>query len=247
MAPSTMRQNRPRPVFSMRIGASRSSRRRLRRMRRAVEVVAKAGQLEARVEPHFLVREVDSARGDVLLEQRPQDAARDAADEVIAVEEDAAVHREVAHERRPHPSPPLRPGGWRSPPPEPRARRDRSISIALATNDATTPSTDSSASSNSTERGLSTIEHPDELTERDRGHRQAALGVSQPRQRHVTPGTDVPLFLERALHRRRVLPHLAEVADADRRRARRRHSDRALPHRHLGPDALRADSRGWRS
>src|SRR6185369_3507981 len=64
-----------------------------------VEVVAEAGKLETWVEPDLFVREVDASVGEMLLEQRPEDAPRDAADEVVAVKEDAAVDREVPHPR----------------------------------------------------------------------------------------------------------------------------------------------------
>ncbi len=125
-----------------------------------VEVVAEAGKLETLVEPDLLVREVDAAVRHILLEQRPEDAARDAADEVVAVEEDAAVDREVANpcgsagvsRDGPARDPPRLGGDSRS--------RARSISIALARNDATTLKSDSSSWLKATARSLSTTSTP---------------------------------------------------------------------------------------
>src|SRR5689334_20919320 len=60
----------------------------------ALEVVAQLGQLEARVEPHLLVGELVAPVPGVVAEQRPEDPAGHALDEVVAVEERAAVDRE---------------------------------------------------------------------------------------------------------------------------------------------------------
>ena len=81
-------------------------------------------------------------------------------------------------------------------------------------------------------------EHAHELAERDRRHSESALDAVEPRQRHVAPRPD-PLLCERLAHTRRVLAHLAQVADSHRGRARSGHPDRALTDSHLRSDALR--------
>src|SRR5215510_13324110 len=65
----------------------------------ALEVVAEVGQLERGIEPHLLVRELVALLGLVLAEHLPQDPTRHALDEVVAVEERAAVNGEEAHLR----------------------------------------------------------------------------------------------------------------------------------------------------
>ena len=93
---STSNRNRPRPVFSIRMGASRSSSRRFNKISRLSRLSRNSGQLERRIEPHFLVRELVPAVRRVLAEQRPEDAARDPLDQVLTVEEGAAVDCEEA-------------------------------------------------------------------------------------------------------------------------------------------------------
>ena len=115
----------------------------------ALEVVAELGQLERRVEPHLLVGELDASLAFVVTEQHPQDAPGDALDEVVAVEERAAVDREEAHaggRRARRPAPPRGAPGITG-----RRRRSaarswaQSISIALATSVATTVNSASSS------------------------------------------------------------------------------------------------------
>src|SRR5215472_10608191 len=57
----------------------------------AVEVVAKLGKLERRIEPDLLVREVRASFPVVVAEQRPENTAGDSLDEVVATDERAAV------------------------------------------------------------------------------------------------------------------------------------------------------------
>ena len=93
---STSRRKRPRPVFSMRMGASRSSRRRFSRMSRLSKLSLKSGR--SSVGSSRTSRLVKSTRPSwsYWREQRPQDPAGHALDEVVAVEEGAAVDREEA-------------------------------------------------------------------------------------------------------------------------------------------------------
>src|SRR3954452_16914024 len=72
----------------------------LEQQQTTLQVVLEARQLERRIESKFPVRELGAARGDVLRQQRPEDAAGDTLDEVVAVEERAGVGCEVAHDDR---------------------------------------------------------------------------------------------------------------------------------------------------
>ena len=74
---STTSRNRPRPVFSMRIGGLALVEAAFQQDEPALEVVAELGELERRVEPHLLVGELAAAVAVVVVEQRPQDPAGD--------------------------------------------------------------------------------------------------------------------------------------------------------------------------
>ena len=193
-----------------------------------------------RVEPHLLVRELDPPFAVVVPEQRPQDPARDALDEVVAVEEGAAVDREEAHVRT-----------RATTSVSSRARRracgrrrllaalaPRSTSIALATIDATTVSIASSASVNATVSVLSTTSTPTSWP-------RASAGTATRLSASASPGTGIsrpgPICPWSSNERRTVRPylrHLAEVADPDRRGTSRGHADDAFADHDLGPDAF---------
>ena len=227
----TTRRNRPRPVFSMRIGALRSSRRRFSRMSRLSKLSRNSRQLERRVEPHLAVGELDAALVVVLAEQRPQDAAGHPLDEVVAVEEGAAVdRRRSAHARRRR-----RGAGSAS-----RRRRRRRAGVGavaarssarLGLDGAGRPARPPRASARLVavvERdGLGALDHEDadELAERHRGHREPALAVGQPGQRDLVAGADVAVLLERPPHRARVLA----PSGAGCRRASGVHRAAAMP------------------
>src|SRR5262249_54270980 len=61
-----------------------------------LEVVSKLGQLERRVEADLPIAELDPAFLVVLSEQRPQQPAGDSFDQIVPIEEGAAVDLEIA-------------------------------------------------------------------------------------------------------------------------------------------------------
>src|SRR4051812_47819010 len=67
----------------------------------ALEVVAERRQLQRRIQTHLAVGELRPARVEVIAQQPVEDPTRDALDQVVAVDERAAVNRvEANHGRR---------------------------------------------------------------------------------------------------------------------------------------------------
>ena len=165
-------------------GASRSSSRRFSRMSRLSKLSRKSGSSSVgSSRTSRLVKSTRPSRS-YWREQRPQDAAGDALDEVVAVEERAAVDGEEAHVGRPGRRAARR-GRCGRAAGRPSATRSsaRIVSTALATSDATTVSAASSASAEGRGRPRLDREHADELAERHRRHRHPALGRGQAGQR----------------------------------------------------------------
>ncbi len=229
----------------MRIGASRSSSRRFSRMSRLSRLSRNSGSSSDGSSRTSLLVNSIAAVASVVAEQRPQDAAGDAFDEVLAVEERAAVDGEEPHARARD-----RGRGRRGPSGTAARRRPRSdaselarslaqsISIALATSVATTVS--SASSSGRT---------PAAVRSRSRRRRRAGRAPSRARRpgsrrrpgraagSHV-PGASPP----RSSYARRtvrayasILPRLPTRIGSARGRG---HADDALADADLGPDAL---------
>ena len=174
-------------------------------------------------------------------EEHPQHPTGDALDEVVAVEERAAVDGEEAHPRRRRARRrDRRTGRDARPSPASAAARScaQSISIALATSVATTPS---SASSSTPKRQLGLAldrEHPHELAQHHGRDRHLALRAREPGQRDLAPGRLTAALLVDPAHAARVRQHVPQVAHPHRLGALGHHADHAFAHAHLGPDAF---------
>ncbi len=219
----------------------------------ALEVVLEARQSRRRVEPQLPVGEVDPAVGAVLAQQRPQDAAGDALDQVVAVEERAAVDGEEPHARVDGPS---RVAGA-VPGPDGR-RRDSSLarssvrtcSMALAEQRRRRRRAALLVGRRRTPpaRSLSTTSTPTSCAERHRRHDEPALGARRARASGPRgPGATPP----RVLELRRIDREYLVIC---RRLPTRTGSQRAaampiepVADDHLGADALGVEARGCRS
>ena len=180
---------------------------------------------------------------DVLAQQCPEDAAGDALDQVVAVEERAAVDGEEAHARRPPPS---------SGSPAPRRRLEPGdASLARRARGPGRARWRCRASSRPRRRSCSSLapkatgllavdhEHADERAERHGRHDQPAVGVGESRHRAaLAPGRDAAGVHELLTDRTGVLRHLPQVADAHRLAAGGGDADRPVADDHLGADAV---------
>ena len=88
---------------------------------------------------------------------------------------------------------------------------------------------------------LGALDHQDadELPERQARYRNTALRLGKAGHRNFTSGPDRAVIFERPAHGLRVLRHLAEVAEPDRRGARRGHPDDAVTDDDFRSDSLR--------
>ena len=207
----------------------------------ALEVVAELGQVERRVEPHLAVGELVAALGRVLVEQRPEDPAGDALDEVVGAEEHAAVDREEPHLRGRHRGALGR--GARAPASAPsRARcapaRGRSRSRWRASRRRRRGSPRRRRRTRAA-RSDSTISTPTSRPIAIAGTASWASACSRPGIGISVPGPTVALGLEARPDRARRTcapartfddPHRAALVGDD--------ADRALADLRLGPDAL---------
>jgi len=176
-------------------------------------------------------------------EQRPEQSARDSFDEVLAIQERAAVDREEPHQRcfarvsgrgagTAHRAlvGTVRPGAFVGQIDLDRARdqccRDGQQRFVLGSECELAFALD--------------CDDADQLTEHHCGHGDLTLGPCQPRQRDHMTGRLADVLLVRPADGSRVRDHPAQVADAHRFAARGCHTDDALTDADFRADAVTA-------